>query len=1110
MLRRWTWIPLLLLAASAAFAVTDGLAPLTVGATDGKPYAAVLSVGLSVDGGRSWQASAAVNQAVLLRGSLTPDPAHVGKKGDVFVVEWYGGKYSMLTASGSWLPWSGKVVELQPVQDDVVLQSSQTLTIHSGSIATVGQHRIFIGYAPAVGSALIYSTSPAMFDFTAATVTAGSYFNDQIFDSIVLAKCSLCHVAGGAASSSRLQFIKDDALDQKNFDLFKTFYQQLGAGGYDYVLAKVSGGKGHIGGMQLPAGSSDYQKMATLLDLIDGAGSSGKPDAQALFNGVILQNSADTLRDAALLLVGRLPTAAETAAVATGGDVTLKQVLMLMMQGEHFHRFLKDSADDRLFLRGNEDFNLMDDCVACFPALNAEYWRLKDKADQGSAVDRGLLTLFVNQINYSAVEAPLELIAYVVEQNKPYSEVVTADYDMLTAVLNPLVGGTATFPAGAAATDFKPGRISTYYLRDTGTVLQTVSGAALPRITTPPKLVIAYPHAGVISSKSFLSRYPTTATNRNRARARWTYLHFLGVDIEALAKRTTDPVALADTKNPTMNNPACTVCHSVLDPVAGTFQDYADNGIYRVTVNGTDSLDRTYKSTTTGPGLYKTGDTWYRDMRAPGFEGSTAGSGNSLQWLAQQIAKDDRFSVATVRFWWPAVIGAELLTAPEAIEDANYKARLLAYESQQEEIKALADRFVKSGMSVKALLADLVLSAWYRAEKLDGTQVTALQGSARALGVVSGEKLLTPEQLARKTNALTGFNWNAQIVATSGVELSGLEKDYNTFYGGIDGFALKTRARALTPMMNNVAAAHALESSCPIVLGDFIRPDTERLLFGDFSALITPLTEQAAQQSLTSINETDFKPFTLTANLPLGAHQVVVSLQNDACDYASSATTCKQDKNIVIDKLTITKPNGQQTTVNGSTASFANCAAVTSSTRLTLYSSCTATFPLTADQAGNYTVTASLAAKHQAADPALAAINIEAVKSASTAATPGATLIKQKLVELHGKLLGQTVTATSPEVLASYDLLVQTWLSRKAANAAPSLLQKALACDWSTDIGFISTLGYPGNPLLATGRYNTTPVTAWLTPQAQDPLLTKQSWTVVMAYLLSHYDYLHE
>lgn len=1109
MMRRWSWI-LLLLAANAALGVTDGLAPLPVGATDGKPYAATLSVGLSADGGRSWQASAALNQSVLLQGSLAPDPAHVGKKADVFVVELYAGKYSMLTATGTWLPWSGKVVELQPVQDDVVLQASQTLKIHSGSISTSGQHRLFIGYSPSGGTALIYSTSPALFEFTAATVTASGYFNDEIFDSIVMSKCTLCHVAGGAAATSRLQFIKDENLDQKNFDIFKAFYQQLGAGGYDYVLAKVSGGNGHVGGIQLPQGSSDYQKMATLLDLIDGAGKTSKPEAQALFNGVTLQSPAETLRDAALLLAGRLPTAAETAAVAAGGDTVLKQVLVMLMQGPHFHKFLKDSADDRLFLRGNEDFNLMDDCVACFPALNAEYWRLKDKADQGTAVDRGLLTLFMSQLNYSAVEAPLELIAYVVEQNKPYSEIITADYDMLTQVLNPLVGGTARFPAGAAATDFSPGRITTYYLRDTGTVLQNVSGAALPRITTPPKLVIAYPHAGVISSKSFLSRYPTTATNRNRARARWTYYHFLGVDIEALAKRTTDPVALADTNNPTMNNPACTVCHSVLDPVAGTFQDYADNGIYRITVNGTDSLDGNYKSTRLGPGLYKTGDTWYRDMRTPGFEGNKPGTGNSLQWLAQQIVKDDRFAVATVRFWWPAVVGAELLKAPEATEDANYQSRLLAYEAQQEEIAAMAGRFVQSGLSVKALLADLVMSSWYRAEKLDGSQVTALQGSARALASVSGEKLLTPEQLGRKTDALTGFNWNAQMVAATGAELSGLENDYNTFYGGIDGFALKTRARALTPMMSNVAAAHALESSCPIILGEFIRPDAERLLFGGLSPLITPLTEQAAQQTLTSISDTDFKPFTLTADLPLGTHQVIVSLQNDACDYASSATTCKADKNVVIDKLSITKPNGQQTVLNGSTASISSCAAVTSTTRLTLYSSCTATYTLTADQAGKYTVTASLAAKQQATDPAIAALNIEATTAPATAATPGAALIKQKLVDLHGKLLGQTVTATSPEVLASYDLLVQSWLARKASKATPSLLQKTLACDWSTDIGFISTLDYPGNPLLATGRYNTTPVTNWLTPQAQDPLLTKQSWTVVMAYLLSHYDYLHE
>jgi hypothetical protein len=262
---------------------------------------------------------------------------------------------------------------------------------------------------------------------------------------------------------------------------------------------------------------------------------------------------------------------------------------------------------------------------------------------------------------------------------------------------------------------------------------------------------------------------------------------------------------------------------------------------------------------------------------------------------------------------------------------------------------------------------------------------------------------------------------------------------------------------------------------------------------------------------MSSTSETDFKPFTLTATLPAGSKQVVLTTVNDACDYSASATTCKANKNLVINTISIKNPNGQTTTLAGTTATYGSCAANTGNSRLTLYSSCPATYSFTADVAGTYTITASLAAKQLATDPVVAAINIEAVGAASASTTAGATLIKNKLVELHSKLLGQTVTVTSPEVLASYDLLVQTLQSRKAGNSAPSLLQsKTLACDWSTDIGFIGTLGYPDNPFGTNGRYNTTPVTNWLTPQAQDPLLMKQSWGVVMAYLLSHYDYLHE
>jgi Protein of unknown function (DUF1588) len=1112
MLRLSTWLVLVILTTNSAWAVTGGLTLLPAGDTDpDKSYGASFAIGLTVDGGNSWQTTANLNQSVSIRGSLDPDPAHVGGKGDIFVVEWYAGKFTMLTASGAWLPWSGKVPELQPARDDVVLSATQEVIIHSGGIATSGQHRLYIGYLSASSSALIYSTSPAIFDFAPAATSPITYFETDIFSNIVMSKCTLCHVTGGVANASGLHFIKDANQSVANYDIFTAFYRKQ-SNGYNYVLSKFSSGSSHPGSTQLPLGSADYQKLAAFLDLLDGSSTVKTQTALALFDGVSDQSALDSLRDASLLLAGRLPTSAEVAAVTTGGDSSLKSVLLAQMQGPHFHQFLKDAANDRLLLRGNEDFNIMDDCTTCFPLLNAEYWRLKDKADLAgsSAADRGAVSSFMSQLNYSAVESPLELIAYVVENNKPYSEILTADYDMLTSVVNAVVGGTASFAAGASALEFKPGRIGSYYLRDSTTVLQQVSGAALPRITNPGNTKVSYPHAGVLNSKSFLSRFPTTATNRNRARARWTYYNFLGVDIEALAKRSTDPVALADTNNPTMNNPSCTVCHAVLDPVAGTFQDYFDNGTYKSALNGTDSLDRFYKSATTGPGLYKTGDTWYRDMRAPGFEGVTAPAGNSMAWLASQIVKDPRFAVGTVRFWWPAVMGSELLTAPETVEDQNYQARLSAYEAQQTEIAALAAKFVQSGLSLKTLLADLVLSRWYRAEQLDGKSVTAVQTDARKIASLTGEKLLTPEQLARKTHALTGFNWNAQLDAVTATLLSGLENDYNTFYGGIDSFALKTRARTITPMMSNVAASHALESSCPIVLGDFVRPDAQRLLFGGLSPWMTPLTEAAGTQSITSTGITDFKPATMTVNLQAGAKKIVISELNDACDYASNATQCKANKNLVIASVSILRPNGQTTVLNGSAATFGSCAATGANNSLTLYSSCTAEYAFTADVSGSYTVTASLAAQQTASDPVLAGMNLETNVAPALSTASGATALKNKLVELHNKLLGQTVTVTSPEVLASYDLLLQTWQSRKSTRAEPALLQKALACDWSTDLGFIGTLSYPGNPLQTNGRYNTAAVTTWLTPQAQDALYMKQSWVVVMAYLLSHYDYLHE
>lgn len=1098
------WLLPLFAFCTALHVHADPMPSLAAAATDGATYDARFALGLSIDAGNSWQNSVNLKQPAVIRAGVEPAAQHVGGSADIFVVEWYAGRLSMLTADGTWRPWSGRIADLQPVRDDISLEPRHELTLYEGGISAAGRHQLYIGYMPANAATIVFSANGAAFDVNAVTPDAQAWFEQEIFDQIVAPRCALCHTENGVAGSSGLHFVRDGSAWQ-NFDIFSAFYRARDDA-YDYVLTKVSGGNGHGGGMQLPRGSADYQKLAALLSLLDGGVANPAPGGAELFGGVRDQGATDTLRDAALLFAGRLPTPDETLAVANGNDAALKTVVLQFMQGPHFHAFLKDGANDRLLLRGNPDGNLADDCGTCFPALNAEYWRLQETFDRsGDPADRAALMTWVRQLTYSLVEAPLELIAYVVENDMPYSDILTADYDMLTPLSNAALGGTAVFPPDAGPVDFRPGRVTGYYLRDAAMKLEIVPGAPVPRIHDPGNLRVDYPHVGILGSKSFLSRYPTTATNRNRARGRWTWYHFLGVDVEALATRTTDPVALADTRNPTMHNPACAVCHSVLDPLAGTFRDFGDSGGYRIEVNGTDSLDAIYK---TQPGTpYRSGDTWYADMRTPGFDGTDAEGANTLRWLAGRIAQDRRFAAATVRFWWPAVMGAELLKAPEVPGDADYAARLTAYSAQQAEIERLTENFVQSRLALKQLLADMVLSRWFRTEGLDSTGTQDEQGAARNVAQLTGEKLLTPEQLARKTHALTGFNWNAAVDPVTMRITGGLESDYRTFYGGIDSFALKTRARTLTPLMSNVAAAHALESACPVVLGDFIRPDRERLLFNGLSPWMTPWTEALVAQRLAG-NGMQFVSVDLSVELQPGAKQVVVSLLNDACADANAAQ-CRAAHNLVVGGIDIRAPDGRVTKLAGNRAVPAACAAPDGGDNLTLYATCAVAYPFDAPLMGSYTVTAHVAAQQGGAEPVLAGVNVEAVAT-SGADTRGALALKQKLVELHHVLLGQTLTAQSPELLASYDLLLQTWQRRRSGNFAPRLLGTALTCDWTSDIGFIATLPYPRAPLQANGRYDTAAIEQWLAPQAQDALHMKQSWVVVMAYLLSHYDYLHE
>ena len=544
-----------------------------------------------------------------------------------------------------------------------------------------------------------------------------------------------------------------------------------------------------------------------------------------------METPRQTLRRAALVFAGRIPTDAEYAAVRGGDEETLRQTIRGLMTGPGFHEFLIRASNDRLLTDRDAEINLIE---TQFTDAQNMLYELVAAANAAGNMGEAQFALerFQKGVAYGAARSPLELIAHVVQNDLPYTEILTADYIMANPIAAKAYGASTEFENPNDDYEFQRSRIVSYYRDDESKIAEYDTDVGVDRVIDPGNLATDYPHAGILNTTIFLNRYPSTATNRNRARSRWTYYHFLGVDVEKSASRTTDPVALADTNNPTMLNPACTVCHSVLDPVAGAFQNYGDGGYYRDQWGGLDSLDQYYKNGTTpsrfeiaaenyearqtlslqafldagsslviehphnngcgdnghetcgrdlrieqfvlrdsggsivdriewseldadcesdgrynaaggtdehyqwwgwgctfsvdvpaaatytiemtvwadqageevtwfrlGATLYTEGDTWYRDMRAPGFDGELVPDPDgSLQWLGRRIVADPRFAEATVKFWWPAIMGSEVAEPPEDDDDVDFDGRLLASNAQGAEVERLAGGFA-SGFS---------------------------------------------------------------------------------------------------------------------------------------------------------------------------------------------------------------------------------------------------------------------------------------------------------------------------------------------------------------------------------------------------------------------------
>ena len=514
----------------------------------------------------------------------------------------------------------------------------------------------------------------------------------------------------------------------------------------------------------------------------------------------------DTLRKASLQLVSRLPTATESQQVANQGEAGLRAVLDGMMQEDKFYDRVAEIFNDLIltdrYLSVNggraEALRLM----RIFPDA---FWF--GDPQEATRDDEWVQNLILS--NDSVAREPLQLINHVVKNELPMTEILTADYFMVNPYSAKSYGvfDELAFQDEFDENEWLPAQIKDFEFS---------------------KIRIGdIPHAGILTSLMFLNRYPTSDTNRNRARSRVVYDLFMDVDILALEGSRPDGEAVdISSPAPTLDNDDCVVCHALLDPVASSFENWNDRGFYRPNAR------------------------WYDDMFQAGFAGADRPASEeptSLQWLASQMAVDPRFNDAMVRIVYNGLTGAEPLAPPG---DNATEAEWDAYNAESVQLDALKDSFVANNQNLKTLIKEIVLSPYFRADGLTTESFAIVHEDTGAA------RLLSPEMLHRKINALLGFEWRGPLdlysVAKDNDRRARLLDDrqyYHQIYGGIDSFVVTQRLTEPNGLMVAVQERMGNELACYAVPNDFLTAAEQRLLM-PFVETTTQPTSSANQVAI--------------------------------------------------------------------------------------------------------------------------------------------------------------------------------------------------------------------------------------------------------------------
>lgn len=603
-------------------------------------------------------------------------------------------------------------------------------------------------------------------------------FTDALWPQLFEPRCHTCHGSQGIASGTRFKLTTpaeretwaEDNLARISALALERLPEHEGR---SILELKPTNAVSHGGATVFEEDSAPHQLLVSFIDELNAerCDVGPEPPETPYYEGVTWIDPQRLLRRVTLTLNGRIPSEEETSRVTLEGLSGVESLLESIMEREAFIARVKEGFDDILLTRG---YTAVAGAVLSYAFFTTRHWV------------QGLYTppesyRVTDDYDEALRREPVELIAHLVRNDLPFTEALTADYMMISPYT---ARGYGVFE------DIQD------QFTDSEDPFEFIPTRLPPRVHRNGQMQVTsdghYPHAGLLTTPQFLHRYPSTDTNRNRARARHVYKLFLGFDILASAPAVSDSAAVtAQFDNPTLEAPECVACHRILDPLAGLFQDYNNDGEFH------------FRS-----------EPWFTDMFAPGYELSVIPEeelGGALRWFGQQAAQDERFAVAMAEHVH-YILTQERVSAPPLEGPEEARAAWRGYLAQREAINDAAQALRDGQFNLKAAFRSLIMSDYYRADGLVEGVAPERVADFEVLGLGAP---LTPEQLIRKVEALFGVR-----LAVDPLDFDQRRSTY-LLYGGIDYRQVTRRAATPSGAMGALMRKHANQLACQYALREF-------------------------------------------------------------------------------------------------------------------------------------------------------------------------------------------------------------------------------------------------------------------------------------------------